>query len=56
MMVTRQVAKTPDAVAGDLVPPNALVTVREEIRYRLELYPWTTVNDAFVELDVVSGM
>jgi len=39
-----------------LSPTNALDSLREEIRYRLELCPCTGVGDGFVELDVVSGL
>jgi hypothetical protein len=35
---------------------NALDALREEIRYRLELCPCTTVDDNFVELNVASGL
>jgi predicted RNase H-like HicB family nuclease len=42
--------------AHGLSPTNALESLREEIRYRLELCPCTTVNDDFVELNVVSGL
>ena len=35
---------------------NALDSLREEIRYRLELCPCTGVSDDFVELDIVSGL
>jgi hypothetical protein len=35
-------------------PTNALDSLRDEIRYRLELCPCTTVNDDYVELNVVS--
>ena len=41
--------------ATGLSQTNALDSLREEIRYRLELCPCTGVNDTFVELDVVSG-
>jgi len=39
--------------ARGLSPTNALDSLRDEIRYRLELCPCTTVNDDFVELNVV---
>ena len=39
-----------------LSPASALDAVREEIRYRLELCPCTSVDDGFVELNVVSGL
>ena len=42
--------------ANGLSPTNALDMLREEIRYRLELCPCTTVNDDFVELNVVSAL
>ena len=35
-----------------LSPTNALDSMREEIRYRLELCPCTSVDEDFVELDV----
>jgi hypothetical protein len=42
--------------ARGLSPTNALDSLRDEIRYRLELCPCTTVNDDFVELNVVSAL
>ena len=42
--------------ASGLSPTNALDSLRDEIRYRLELCPCTTVNDDFVELNVVSAL
>ena len=45
----------PQCRVTGLSPTNALDALREEIRYRLELCPCTTVDDAFVELDVTSG-
>ena len=42
--------------ATGLSPTNALDSLREEIRYRVELCPCTTVDDAFVELNVVSAL
>ena len=42
--------------ATGLSPTNALDSLREEIRYRLELCPCTTVDDNFVELNVLSGL
>jgi hypothetical protein len=42
--------------ATGLSPTNALDALRDEIRYRLELCPCTTVNDDFVELNVTSAM
>lgn len=35
-------------------PASALDALREEIRYRIELCPCTTVTDDFVELEVTS--
>jgi hypothetical protein len=35
-----------------LSPTNALDSMRDEIRYRLELCPCTSVDDDFVELDI----
>jgi hypothetical protein len=46
----------PQCTGHGLSPSNALDKIREEIRYRMELCPCTTVNDDFVELDVVSGL
>jgi hypothetical protein len=43
-------------VARGLSPTNALDALRDEIRYRLELCPCTTVNDDFVELNVTSAL
>ena len=43
-------------IATGLSPTNALDSLRDEIRYRLELCPCTTVNDDFVELNVVSAL
>jgi predicted RNase H-like HicB family nuclease len=48
--------ESPHCAAHGLSPINALDKLREEIRYRLELCPCTTVDDNFVELDVVSGL
>ena len=42
--------------AQGLSPTNALDSLRDEIRYRLELCPCTTVNDDYVELNVVSAL
>jgi hypothetical protein len=44
----------PQCSVTGLTPVNALDSLREEIRYRLELCPCTTVDDAFVELNVVA--
>jgi hypothetical protein len=46
----------PQCTGHGLSPSNALDQIREEIRYRMELCPCTTVNDQFVELDVVSAL
>ena len=42
--------------ANGLSPTNALEALRDEIRYRLELCPCTSVDDGYVELNVVSGL
>ena len=42
--------------ARGLSATNALDSLRDEIRYRLELCPCTTVNDDYVELNVVSAL
>ena len=42
--------------ATGLSAANALDSLRDEIRYRLELCPCTTVDDDYVELNVVSGL
>ena len=42
--------------ATGLSPTNALDSLRDEIRYRLELCPCTTVSDDFVELNVLSAL
>ena len=42
--------------ARGLSPTNALDALRDEIRYRLELCPCTTVDDSFVELNVTSAL
>lgn len=34
---------------------NALDALRDEIRYRLEMCPCTSVGDDFVQLDVAGG-
>jgi hypothetical protein len=39
-----------------LSPTNALDALRDEIRYRLEFCPCTTVDEDFVELNVVSAL
>ncbi len=46
----------PQCSGHGLSPTNALDALREEIRYRLELCPCTSVSGDFVELDVVSGL
>jgi hypothetical protein len=46
----------PQCTGRGLSPSNALDALREEIRYRLELCPCTTVDDAFVELNIVSAL
>jgi hypothetical protein len=46
----------PQCSGHGLSPTNALDSLREEIRYRLELCPCTGVGDDFVELEVVSGL
>ena len=46
----------PQCNAIGLSPTNALDALRDEIRYRLELCPCTTVNDDYVELNVVSAL
>ena len=38
-----------------LSPACALDALREEIRYRLELCPCTSVGEDFVQLDVMGG-
>jgi hypothetical protein len=45
-----------DCSAKGLSPTNALDSLRDEIRYRLEFCPCTTVNDDYVELNVVSAL
>jgi predicted RNase H-like HicB family nuclease len=45
----------PQCSGQGLSPGNALDALREEIRYRIELCPCTTVDDNFVELNVISG-
>ena len=42
--------------ARGLSPTNALDSLRDEIRYRLELSPCTTVDDDYVQLNVVSAL
>lgn len=46
----------PQCQATGLSSTNALDALREEIRYRLELCPCTTVDDSFVELNIVSAL
>jgi len=43
-------------ISRGLSPTNALDALRDEIRYRLELCPCTTVDDDFVELNVTSAL
>ncbi|HMO49641.1 MAG TPA: hypothetical protein PKE26_03030 [Kiritimatiellia bacterium] len=38
--------------ARALSPTNALDALRDEIRYRLELCPCTSVDDDYIELDI----
>lgn len=45
-----------DCSARGLSPANALDSLRDEIRYRLELCPCTTVGEDYVELNVVSAL
>ena len=45
-----------DCQATGLSATNALDALRDEIRYRLELCPCTTVNDDYVELNVISAL
>ena len=46
----------PQCSGHGLSKANALDALREEIRYRLELCPCTTVDDAFVEFDTGSAL
>jgi predicted RNase H-like HicB family nuclease len=48
------IAECPDLglATRALSPTNALDALREEIRYRLELCPCTSVGDDYVELDI----
>lgn len=46
----------PQCTGHGLSPANALDQIRDEIRYRMELCPCTTVDDAFVELDVSGAL
>lgn len=46
----------PQCSGHGLSPANALDALREEIRYRLELCPCTSVDDGFVELNVASAL
>ncbi len=46
----------PQCTGHGLSPASALDSLRDEIRYRLELCPCTTVDAAFVELEVVSAL
>lgn len=47
---------SPECTAKGLSPTNALDSLRDEIRYRLELCPCTTVNDDYVELNIISAL
>jgi predicted RNase H-like HicB family nuclease len=38
--------------AHGLSPSNALDSLRDEIRYRLEMCPCTSVDDDYVQVDV----
>jgi hypothetical protein len=42
--------------ATGLSATNALDSLRDEIRYRIELCPCTAVNDDYVELNIVSAL
>lgn len=42
-------------IARGLGPASALDALRDEIRYRLELCPCTSVDEDFVNLEVKSG-
>jgi hypothetical protein len=42
-------------VTRGLGPASALDALRDEIRYRLELCPCTSVDDDFVTLEIKSG-
>jgi hypothetical protein len=44
----------PQASARGLSPASALERLRAEIRYRIEICPCSSVDDDFVELEVVS--
>ena len=46
----------PQCSGHGLSPTNALDALRDEIRYRLELCPCTSVDEGFVELNVRSGL
>ena len=46
----------PQCTSHGLSPGNALDALRDEIRYRLELCPCTSVDEGYVELCVVSGL
>ena len=46
----------PQCSGHGLSPTNALDALREELRYRLELCPCTSVDADYVELEVSSGI
>jgi predicted RNase H-like HicB family nuclease len=46
----------PQCSGHGLSPANALDALRDEIRYRLELCPCTTVDEGFVQLNIVSAL
>ena len=46
----------PQCSAQGLSPANALDALRQEIRYRLELCPCTSVDDGFIELGLASAL
>ena len=46
----------PQCSGHGLSAANALDSLREEIRYRIELCPCTGVSDDYVELDVAFGL
>ena len=48
--------ESPQCSAKGLSPTNALDSLRDEIRYRLELCPCTTVDDDYVELNITSAL
>ena len=46
----------PQCSGQGLSPSNALDALRQEIRYRLELCPCTSVDGDFIQLDLVSAL